>query len=121
MLVEVPAGQRRVLRLAIGCYLDGVVTTGLEGRYLYTRYFSGLDDVLGFALSNGDPRPPAKIDRRLLKSGLSPDQQFIVAHATRSYYGSTELLDVGGQAGPHGKHVAGRCPCERAGKRRQRA
>src|SRR6185503_14407582 len=31
-----------------------------------------------------------------LSSGLSPDQQFLIAHATRSYYGSTQLLDVGG-------------------------
>jgi hypothetical protein len=30
--VEVPAGQVRTIVLAIGAYLDGVVTTGLEGR-----------------------------------------------------------------------------------------
>jgi hypothetical protein len=33
----------------------------------------------------------------LVSSGLSPDQQFLIAHATRSYYGSTQLLDVAGQ------------------------
>lgn len=98
LLVEVPAGERRILRLAIGCYFDGVVTGGLEGRYLYTRYFSGLDDVLDAALSQGDPRPACDaLDRRLLESGASTDQQFLIAHATRSYYGSTQLLDVGGQ------------------------
>lgn len=98
LLVEVPPGERRVLRLAIGCYLEGVVTTGLEGRYLYTRYFSGIDDVLSFALAKGDPKPACdRLDRALLDSDLSADQQFLAAHATRSYYGSTELLDVGGQ------------------------
>lgn len=98
LVMEVPAGRRRVLRLALGCHLAGPVTRGLQGRYLYTRYFSGLDDVLSAALDRGDPRPACKaIDRRLLDSGLSDDQQFLIAHATRSYYGSTQLLEVGGQ------------------------
>ena len=49
---EVPPGQRRTLRIAIGCYLDGIVTTGIQGRYLYTRCFSSLADVLNFALAD---------------------------------------------------------------------
>ena len=98
LAVEVPPGERRVLRLAIGCYLEGIVTRGLEGRYLYAHYFSGLDDVLAAALDRGDPRPACEtLDRRLLDSGLSDDRQFLIAHATHSYYGSTQLLDVGGQ------------------------
>jgi hypothetical protein len=98
LAVEVSAGQRRVLRLAIGCYLGGVVTRGLEGRYLYTRFFSSLDDVLAAALDRGDPQPTSDaLDSRLLESGLSDDQQFLIAHAVRSYYGNTQLLDVAGQ------------------------
>ncbi|MGE5612241.1 MAG: glycoside hydrolase family 52 protein [Bacillota bacterium] len=98
LLMEVPPGQRRILRLAIGCYIDGLVTTGLEGRYLYTRYFSGLEDVLTAALDGGDPRPASeKLDQELLRSGLSADQQFMIAHATHGYYGSTQLLDIGGE------------------------
>jgi len=95
---EVPPGEVRVLRLALGCYVDGIVTSGLEGRYLYTSYFSSLEDVLDAALVKGDPRPACEaIDERLLASGLSLDRQFLIAHATRSYYGSQQLLDVGGQ------------------------
>ena len=98
LLMEVPAGERRVLRLSIGCYIAGVVTSDLEGRYLYTNYFGSLEDVLNAALMKGDPRPAAEaLDQRLIDSGLSDDQQFMIAHATRSYYGSTQLLDVGGQ------------------------
>ena len=44
---EVPAGQVRTLVIAIGVYLDSIVTTGLEGKYYYTRFYSGLEDVLG--------------------------------------------------------------------------
>ena len=98
LCVEVPAGQHKTLRLAIGCHLGDVVTTGHAGRYLYTRYFSNLSDVLSAALSRGNPAPACNaIDNRLLDSDLSVDQQFQIAHATRSYYGSTQLLDVGGK------------------------
>ena len=98
LLMEVPPGERRVLRLAIGCYIAGIVTSDLEGRYLYTNYFGSLEDVLNGALMHGDPHPAAELlDQRLRDSGLSDDQQFLIAHATRSYYGSTQLLDVGGQ------------------------
>jgi hypothetical protein len=97
--VEVPAGEAATLRLAIGCHLAGVVTTRLEGRYLYTRHYSDIEDVLGTALEGFDEIVAgcAALDGRLLESGLSADQQFIVAHATRSYYGATELLEVDGR------------------------
>ena len=96
--VEVPSGQKRTLRLAMGVYLGDVVTTGHAGRYLYAHYFNGLSDVLTAALDAGDPIPNSSaIDDRLLRSGLSADRQFLIAHATRSYYGSTQLLRIGGR------------------------
>src|SRR5688572_26740120 len=96
---EVPPGQTRTLVLAIGVHLDGVVTTGLEGRYYYTRHYASLDEVLSTAIERApELRARAeRLDARLLASGLSSDQQFMVAHGTRSYYGSTQLLDVGGE------------------------
>jgi hypothetical protein len=94
---EVPPGQKRTLRLAFGCYREGIATTGLEGRYLYTRYYSGLADVLREALNRPLAKEAAALDQQLIESGLSADQQFLIAHATRSYYGSTQLLDVGGE------------------------
>jgi hypothetical protein len=99
--VEVPAGQTRTLRLALGCYLDGIVTTGIEGKYFYTRYYSSLEDVLASALDPADfdaaKARSAELDARLLNSGLNRHQQFLIAHSTRSYHGSTQLLDVGGE------------------------
>jgi hypothetical protein len=99
LAMEVPAGTKKTLVLAIGAHLDGIVTTGLEGRYYYTRYYSTLDDVLVSALERSDDlRSSAMaLDARLLNSGLSDDQQFQIAQATRGYYGSTQLLDVGGE------------------------
>jgi hypothetical protein len=97
--VEVPAGRKVVLRLALGCYVEGVVTTRLEARYLYARYFTGITDVLNEALTY---HRFAKVDcntlnDHLLLSGLNRDQQFLIAQATRSYYGNTQLLEVAGQ------------------------
>ncbi len=96
---EVPPGESRTLVLAIGVYLDGIVTTGLEGRYYYTRHFASLDEVLATALERApELRARAeRLDAKLLASGLSAEQQFMIAHGTRSYYGSTQLLDVGGE------------------------
>jgi hypothetical protein len=96
---EVPPGKKYGLRLALGCYLAGVITTRLEGRYLYTRHYATLLDVLNTAADAFcDLKQRAREqDDRLASSGLSPDQQFLIAHATRSYYGNTELLEVEGE------------------------
>ncbi len=95
---EIPPGESRTLRLALGCYLPGMQTTRIEGEYRYAGRFDGLSDVLTMALDRFDDRKQAAgaRDTELAGSGLSGDQQFLIAHATRSYYGSTELLDVGG-------------------------
>ena len=39
---EVPAGKKYGITIALGSYLEGFQTNGLDGRYLYTRYFKGL-------------------------------------------------------------------------------
>ena len=96
---EVPAGKSYELVIAIGSYLDHIVTTGLEGKYLYAHHFGSLGEVLSEALDRADElRAAAEArDAELLASGLSADQQFLIAHSTRSYYGSTQLLEVGGE------------------------
>ena len=97
--VEVPAGHRLSLRIALGGYLEGTVTTRLDAKYLYTRYYASLEHVLDEALNSFDlfHRQAQARDEQLISSDLSADQQFLIAHSTRSYFGSTELLDVGGQ------------------------
>ncbi len=96
---EVKPGEKRTLVVALGVYLENVVTTGIEARYLYTRYFASLEDVLDSALAEYKliRRDAETLDQELLTSNLSADQQFQLAHATRGYYGSTQLLDVAGK------------------------
>lgn len=96
---EVPPGKRYGLVIAIGSYLSGIQTTGLECTYLYTRYYKGLADVLTAALDRAGQLMSAAeaLDAQLDASALSNDQRFMIAHATHSYYGSTQLLEADGK------------------------
>lgn len=95
---EVPAGMRYRMTIAIGCYLEHYQTSGLDGMYLYTRYYQGLNDVLRSALNHSHEFiTEAEARSKVLDdSPLSADQKFMIAHATHSYYGSTQLLETGG-------------------------
>jgi hypothetical protein len=94
LVFTVPAGQRRRFPLALGFYAAGPVTSGLEACYAYTRWFRNLEDVLIHGLQDRGRRErvAARRDRELERSQLSPDQKFLLAQATHSYLGSTQLL-----------------------------
>jgi xylan 1,4-beta-xylosidase len=93
---EVPAGKKFGLCIALGSYLEGFQTNGLDGRYLYTRYFRNLADVLKTALDNAGKivASAQALDDELAKTALTENQRFMISHATHSYYGSTQLLEV---------------------------
>jgi len=93
---EVPAGRCYSMTLAIGSYLESPVTTGLDGSYLYRRYYKDLTDVLTAALDRAPKliATATALDAKLEGSTLSDDQKFMIAHSTHSYYGSTQLLEV---------------------------
>jgi hypothetical protein len=94
LIFTVPAGRRRRFPLVLGFFQSGLVTSGLRAAYAYTRVFSDLEDVLlhGLARHGDCVRTAAARDRELARSRLSPDQRFLLAQATHSYYGSTQLL-----------------------------
>ena len=96
---EVPAGKKYGITIALGSYLEGFQTNGLDGRYLYTRYFKSLADVLKTALDNSGKiiASAQSLDSKLDGAAVSGDQRFLISHATHSYYGSTQLLEVEGQ------------------------
>jgi hypothetical protein len=93
---EVPPGKKYAMTLAIGSYLEQPVTTGMDGKYLYTRYYANLTDVLRSTLDRADKlmKKAEKLDDKLEAAPLSEDQKFIISHATHSYYGSTQLLEI---------------------------
>jgi xylan 1,4-beta-xylosidase len=94
LVVDLAPGERRTIRLALGTYQDGIVTTGIESRLYYTTCFRNLEDVLDFALDRAETylEKALERDKELDSSDLNPERKFLLAHATRSYLASTELL-----------------------------
>ncbi len=97
--VPVAPGQTRTLTVAVGFWKPGNATAGRAMSYWYTKLFSGVEDVLTHALSRSVAVAAscAKRDAELAASGLPDERQFIVAHATRGYHASTQLLDDAGR------------------------
>ncbi|MFD1954808.1 glycoside hydrolase family 52 protein [Paenibacillus thailandensis] len=99
LLLEVPAGEKRTFRFAIVFHRSGIVTTGIEASYYYTRYFPRLEDAAEYALANFAELAASAVaaDTWTGTGKLSDDQAFMLSHAIQSYYGSTQLLDAGGE------------------------
>ncbi|MGY5451653.1 glycoside hydrolase family 52 protein [Agarivorans sp. MS3-6] len=100
VMIDVKAGETVTVRLALGFYLDGNVTFNRAMQYYYTQHFTGLNDVLAYALRHFDSYAAIaeRADKELLASSLNAHQQYLIAHATRSYYGSTQWLFDGTQS-----------------------
>ena len=97
LAAKVAPEARRTVRIAVGYFIGEDVTFNYKTQYWYKRYFSSLSEVLSFSLAHADKslELAAVRDNELSESGLNSDQQFLLAHATRSYYGSTQWLDNG--------------------------
>ena len=97
--LEVPAGETRSLDLSFGFCRRSVVTTGLECRYLYTRFYPSLASVLAAGIAqHARLCSAAEAQARELEQRLADaHQRFLLAHAERSYWGNTQLLDHAGR------------------------
>lgn len=96
LCLEVAPGSSAEVVFAVGVHRSGVVTTGMAGRYLYTRWFEGLEDVLAHALDHAETyfRIAARESEELLARIPDPARRFFYAQAVQSYYGSTIALDI---------------------------
>ncbi|QQZ60110.1 beta-xylosidase [Paenibacillus sonchi] len=94
-VIEVPPGVKQCYRFAVCFHRSGFVTTGMDASYYYNRYFSNVESVAEYALAHFAEikQQAVQANAMLEDSGLSEDQTFMLAHAIRSYYGSTQLLD----------------------------
>lgn len=91
---EVPAGEVRTFRFAVGFFREGTATTGISTRYLYRRWFHRVEEVVRHALTQAErsAETAAAFDAHVA-ARLSPERALMLAHAIRSYYGSTQLLE----------------------------
>ncbi len=94
LAVAVPAGTRRTIRFALCFHRAGDATTNRPTAYWYARHYRDIAAVADAAMDGLPRRIAACLDDNALvdRSGLTPDQRFMLAHATRSYYGNTALL-----------------------------
>lgn len=90
----VPAGEIRTFRLVFVMFRDEIITTNPELKLFYASLFGSGEELVeyGFATFDAAVERGARQDVRLATSGLSEDQQFLLAHSVRSYVGCTELL-----------------------------
>lgn len=94
LVFRVPAGESRWFPLALAFYQTGVVTTGIEARYYYTALFPDLAAVLRHGLE-AHARYAGQSEARdaeLAAAALDDDQRWLIAQATHSYLGSSQLL-----------------------------
>jgi hypothetical protein len=91
---EAAAGELKTFRFAICFFREGTATAGMDTVYYYTRFFDRIEEVASFALASFDGivERARQGNAMVEQSSLSPDQQFMLAHAIRGYYGSTEFL-----------------------------
>lgn len=98
VIMDVLPGEKKVFRFAVCFYRDGHATTGIDTHYYYTKLFKNIQEVGEYALTHFDEYKEAceKKDKEIRESSLTEDQKFMLAHAIKSYYGSTEMLEVDG-------------------------
>lgn len=98
-IMDVPAGQTGEMLITASTFVANTVTRGLEMKYWHSRYFSNIEDVMRYSLANSDYflNEANARDEELRETNLNESQKFLVAHASHSYYGSTQWLDNSGQ------------------------
>ena len=94
---KVLPGSSKKIKVVLGYFLKENVTYNFPSKYWYTRYFNSLEEVFKYTFKNSDKYIgiAEKRDQELACSNISDAQKFILSHATRSYYGSTQWLDNG--------------------------
>ncbi|MCL6617706.1 MAG: glycoside hydrolase family 52 protein, partial [Anoxybacillus ayderensis] len=99
LIMDIPAGQKKTYRFAVCFYRGGYVTAGIDTSYFYTRFFRNIEDVGLYALEQAEVLKELSFRSNELteKEWLSDEQKFMMAHAIRSYYGNTQLLENDGR------------------------
>lgn len=99
LIADVPAGEKATYQFAICFYRGGIVTAGMDTSYYYTKFFPNIESVAEYALANFNElkQRALKSNAMISEANLSKDQKFMMAHAIRSYYGNTQLLERDGK------------------------
>jgi xylan 1,4-beta-xylosidase len=95
LVFRVEAGAVRRFPITLAFYQAGDVTTGLITQFYYTRLFESLEEVLRHGLRE-QAHYVALAEKRDAELNaavhLNDDQRWLIAQATHSYFGSSQLL-----------------------------
>lgn len=91
---SVPAGAKFTARFALGWYHAGPATSGLSTVYGYTRLWKDLGEVLSCAVGRVQSAWETARHRDAQLESLSPERRWLLAHATRGYFGNSQLLSA---------------------------
>ncbi|MCH6257460.1 glycoside hydrolase family 52 protein [Puniceicoccaceae bacterium K14] len=92
--IEVLPGEEKTIEITLGFFKAGSATYNRSMSYYYTQHFTNLSQVLEYGIaSREDFMELVQFrDKELAAANLNDEQKFLIAHATRSYYGSTQWL-----------------------------
>jgi hypothetical protein len=98
-LMDVPAGEEKEILVCLSSYKEGRATLGMEMPYWYTRFFTNIEDVMRYSLDHSEwyLNEATQRDTELEQADLNDAQKFLIAHASHSYYGSTQWFDHAGE------------------------
>ncbi|KAG2177855.1 hypothetical protein INT43_003102 [Umbelopsis isabellina] len=97
LVATVEPGVEKTLRFAVCFHRQGIVTSGMDASYFYTKWWKTVRDVASYAVENHErlvmewQMPDTNL---LIVKQLSANQNFQLTHAIHSYYGSTQLLQL---------------------------
>jgi xylan 1,4-beta-xylosidase len=96
LIMDTPAGTKKTYRFAVCFYRSGYVTSGMDTTYYYTKFYKNIEEVGSYALANFAKLKDLSFqsNKEIETSNLSDDQKFMMAHAIRSYYGCTQMLEL---------------------------
>lgn len=91
----VPSGEKKSMKIVIGFYKSGVVTSGnFAYPYFYTTIFKSIDQVLSYGFKNFDNYKAIAANTDNYFKGLSggSDDLKLFSHAVKGYFASTSLF-----------------------------
>lgn len=92
----VPAGRTAKFPLVLGWHVGGPATSGIATTYAYTHLWPDLDAVLARSVACHEQAREiaARRDAELDAAPMSDQRKWMLAHATRGYFGSSQLLST---------------------------
>ena len=99
LMADVEPSSIETFRFTICFYRGGIVTSGIDTSYFYTKYFKNIEEVAEFSLKHYEELIGfcIKSNQLLERNNLSFEKKFMMCQAIRSYYGNTQLLDYDGK------------------------